>query len=76
MKDKFLHDNMSIKKTDRIIYGKCFILDWLEKIKNKTILFAKKNNKYEEKDLKKIARQLKKEKLRLKQKANKQKIYQ
>lgn len=71
MKGKFLYDDINIKKVNRIICGRCISLDWHDRIEDKTTLFVNKNNKYEEKDLEKTVRQLRKEKLRLKRKANK-----
>lgn len=66
MKNKYLYNNISIKKVDKIIYGRYPDLYWCANIKDKTALFAKKNKKYEEKNIKKTAKQLRKKKLRIK----------
>lgn len=50
------------------------VLNQHDRTKDKSVLFVDKNDKYEEKDPKKTVKQLKKEKLRLKHRVDKQKI--
>lgn len=54
MKNKFLYNNSSIQKTDKIFCNKCFGLDWHNNIKDKTIFFTNKINKYKKENLKTI----------------------
>lgn len=63
MKNKFLHNNIYIKKINKIIFNKYLGPNWSNSIKDKTALFANKNDEYEEKNQKKTAKQLKKLKL-------------
>lgn len=56
MKDKISYNDVGIKKADKIIYGKYPDLDWHDRIKDKTALFANKNDKYKKENQNKTAR--------------------
>lgn len=71
MKDKFLHNDVGIKKANEIIYNRYFGLNWHNRTKDKTVLFTDKDNKYDKEDPKKTVKQLRKSKLCLKQKVDK-----
>lgn len=76
MKSKFLYDDVDINIADEIICNKCLCLDWRDSTKDKTALFVNQNDKYEKDNLKKTVKQLRKEKLHVKRKVDKQKICQ